>query len=216
VSVRTRKRRAPATKRAKPAKKSLKGRVTPEIERSIAKYASRGHVNREIAALVSKDHRLDPPLSHVAVGRHLNSTALLPATPPKDEGLTAGELLKREALNLVHVASKFAAQGSSAAYLRSVSTLAALLKTTEAIAASDRKREGAKSGLADLFSAAQAKDLERRQAAPADWLLDAVPRVLAELLEVADALQAVPIIRRAELGRPLVAALETIGAAAVQ
>lgn len=189
--------------------------MTPEIERSIAKYAARGITNREIAAQVSKDHGLKPPLSHVAVGRHLNATSLLPDGPLEDPGLTAGEMLKRQALNLVHVATRLASQGSSAAYLRSISTLAALLKTTEAISASERKQEGAKSGLADLFTAAQAKDVERRQAAPADWLLDAVPRVLAELLEVADALRAVPIARRAELGRPLVAALETIGAAAV-
>ncbi len=213
--VRTKPR--PKAKETRPAR-SLKGRITEKIGASITRLGKDGRPAREIAALVSKEHRLAPPLSHVAVLKFMErsaslSTPLASIEPVKDEGLTAGELLKREALKLAEVAGRFAQAGNAQAYLRSLGTLATVLKTTEALASAERKREGTKTGLADVMSAAYAKDKELRADAPETWLTVAVPRVLADLLEVADALATVSTSRRAALGRPLVAALDALAAA---
>jgi hypothetical protein len=63
------------------------------------------------------------------------------------------------------------------------------------------------------MSAAHAKDAALRQSSPETWLTVSVPRVLADLLEVADALATITPANRAELGRPLAAALEALGVA---
>lgn len=192
---------------------SLKGRITPAIAESITKLGSEGRGPREIARVVTKDHKLTPPLSHVSVIKFLERAVSLTRGPVKDEGLSASELLKREALTLAEVAGRFAAAGNGQAYLRSLGTLAVVLKTVESLAAADRKREGTKTGLADILTAAYTKDTEFRRSSPEAWLTVGIPRVLADMLEVADALAAIPVAKRAELGRPLAAALEALGVA---
>ena len=203
-------------KAGQPAKKSLKGRITPEVAATLRELGAQGLGASVIARMASEKHRLNPPLSHPSViAWQRKQAALVPpasSTSEEDLNLAPAELLKRQAIRLTAASAKLAEQGQGATYLRSLNTLATILKTADALAASERKATGGKTGLADLMTQAAARDGQLRQTDPEAWLAVAIPRVLPDLLEIAAALEHVPVGRRSEIGRPVVVALEAIGA----
>lgn len=169
----------------------------------------------EIAAKLTREGRLRPPVHVSSVTRELRRVAANAAATPAEPVAIDDRrsVLERQLVQLLENTNRLGARGQGHAFLRSMSVIVQVVKTLDAIDRRGIDQRKMFDGLGALIIDARHRDEQRRASDPRDWLLDAVPRVSHDLVEIAEALARVPIDRRGDLARPLRASLDAVNAA---